>query len=61
MELISTYEKLIADYRKWLELIGYAASTAYKLSNHLREFLEWQQAQQKVAEYQQCRGDTGGR
>ena len=47
MQLIPAYEKLLADYGRWLNLIGYASSTVYKLSNHLREFLLWLQMQQK--------------
>jgi len=47
MELIPAYEKLLTDYGNWLHLIGYAPSTVYKLSNHLREFLLWLQVQQK--------------
>ena len=48
MELSTAYEKLVADYAGWLSLIGYAPSTVYKLSQHLKEFLRWQQAQQKM-------------
>ena len=48
MQLTATYKKLLADYGKWLGLIGYADSTVYKLSHHLKEFLLWQQAQQKL-------------
>lgn len=47
MQLLANYELLLADYGRWLSLIGYAPSTVYKLSNHLREFLLWLQAQQK--------------
>ena len=47
MQLIPAYEKLLVDYGNWLHLIGYAPSTVYKLSNHLREFLLWLHVQQK--------------
>jgi len=33
-----TFIELLASYRNWLDVLGYAQSTVYNLPNHLREF-----------------------
>ena len=33
-----TYRILIANYKEWLDILGYAESTVYCLPNHLQEF-----------------------
>ena len=33
-----TFIELIASYKNWLDVLGYAESTVYNLPNHLREF-----------------------
>ena len=43
-----TYLSLEKGYREWLAVLGYAQSTVYTLSNHLVEFLEWQEQKGKT-------------
>ncbi|WP_159292435.1 tyrosine-type recombinase/integrase [Tenacibaculum maritimum] len=33
-----TYKTLVANYKEWLDILGYAESTVYYLPNHLQEF-----------------------
>ncbi|MCH2197110.1 tyrosine-type recombinase/integrase [Kordia sp.] len=32
------YKLLVANYKEWLDILGYAESTVYQLPNHLQEF-----------------------
>ena len=43
-----TFTTLVADYKNWLDVLGYAPSTVYNLPNHLKEFFH----------YLECRGHT---
>ena len=43
-----SYLSLEKGYREWLAVLGYAQSTVYTLSNHLVEFLEWQEQKGKT-------------
>lgn len=35
------YNSLVLEFREWLDILGYAATTVYNLPNHLTEFLYW--------------------
>lgn len=32
------FKMFVANYREWLDILGYAESTVYYLPNHLQEF-----------------------
>ena len=36
-----SYKVLVANYKEWLDILGYAESTIYYLPNHLQEFFYW--------------------
>lgn len=36
-----SFRLLVADYRQWLDILGYAESTVYYLPNHLQEFFHY--------------------
>jgi len=40
-----SYKVLVANYKEWLDILGYAESTVYYLPNHLQEFFYY--AEQK--------------
>lgn len=40
-----SYKLLVANYREWLDILGYAESTVYGLPNHLQEFLYYLEQQ----------------
>lgn len=42
------YAMLLMEYRQWLELLGYADNTVYYLSNHVQEFLHFQEQHKKL-------------
>ena len=33
-----SYRLFVANYKEWLDILGYAESTVYYLPNHLQEF-----------------------
>ena len=33
-----SFKLLVANYKEWLDILGYAESTVYNLPNHLQEF-----------------------
>jgi len=42
----TNYQYLESSFKKWLEALGYAASTTYYLPNHIREFLVYLEGKQ---------------
>lgn len=36
-----SYQELLKDFKQWLDILGYAATTVYNLPNHLREFFNY--------------------
>ena len=44
-----SYRMFVANYKEWLDILGYAESTVYYLPNHLQEFFY----------YLECHGHTG--
>ncbi len=36
-----SYRVLVANFKEWLDILGYAESTVYYLPNHLQEFFYW--------------------
>lgn len=40
------FKMLVADYKEWLDILGYAESTVYYLPNHLQEFFYYVEQKQ---------------
>ena len=36
-----SYKVLLQDFKQWLDILGYAATTVYNLPNHLKEFFNY--------------------